>query len=288
VSGDQPGASTRWIVAGAAAMALCSAAVHPSSAAAPNPASRSSPDFMGLAGPAPAPRGYLDFCARRPDQCGLQVSGDPAQTQASTDDRRQRLYSQYYWAVAFQQTEQADFPAAPKSGGPSRASMFGGTATVAYAPPAGSANAAAPAGPPEPLAATPSLLATLVSINSRINGAIRYASDQRLYGVDDYWALPLDAGGPRAGDCKDYVLEKRRALVGVGVPASDLSIAIVRTSWGEAHAVLLVSTDQGELVLDSLSYRLLPWRKVNYTWLERQAPGQQLVWVKLPPRGAGS
>jgi predicted transglutaminase-like cysteine proteinase len=88
--------------------------------------------------------------------------------------------------------------------------------------------------------------------------------------------------GERAeGDCKDYVLEKRRALVADGVPAADLSIAIVMTPWGETHAVLLVRTDRGELVLDSLSQWIQPWRKVHYKWIKRQAPGQQLTWVSL-------
>jgi predicted transglutaminase-like cysteine proteinase len=34
-------------------------------------------------------------------------------------------------------------------------------------------------------------------------------------------------------------------------------------------------------VPDSLSSQVQPWRKVRYTWIERQAPGQQLDWVKI-------
>ena len=80
---------------------------------------------------------------------------------------------------------------------------------------------------------------------------------------------------------KDYVLEKRRALIAEGVPAANLSIAIVKTPRGETHAVLLVATDRGELVLDSLSDWIQPWWKVRYTWISRQAPGQQLSWVAI-------
>ena len=91
----------------------------------------------------------------------------------------------------------------------------------------------------------------------------------------------VTVGASAAGDCKDYVLEKRRALIAAGLPAGALSIAIVKTSWGETHAVLLVSTTGGELVLDSLTPRIQAWRKTGYTWVARQAPGQQLAWVKI-------
>ncbi len=77
------------------------------------------------------------------------------------------------------------------------------------------------------------------------------------------------------------MLEKRGALIADGVPAEALSIAIVQTRWGETHAVLLVNTDQGEIVLDSLSDWIKPWRKAPYRWVERQAPGHQLTWVSL-------
>jgi predicted transglutaminase-like cysteine proteinase len=145
----------------------------------------------------------------------------------------------------------------------------------------------APSSQPAPLAATPALMAELDQVNLGVNRAIRYVPDEQLYGRADYWALPLEPGGPRAGDCKDYVLEKRRALITDGVPSTALSIAIVQTGRDETHAVLIVSTDKGELVLDSLSSWVRPWRDSHYSWVERQAPGQQLVWVKLPANGVG-
>jgi predicted transglutaminase-like cysteine proteinase len=200
---------------------------------------------MRLGAPAPAPIGFLRFCARRPDQCGLNRAEAGA-------DLETQLVAQYYWAVTF------------RTGGAS--------------PDAGSVAA------PQPLAATSEVLARLEELNQRINRNIRYESDVKQFGVADYWTLPLQAGGRGAGDCKDYVLEKRRALTDAGVPLEDLSIAIVRTGLGETHAVLLVSTEQGEIVMDSLSTRISSWRDVRYTWIERQAPHQQLAWVKIPAR----
>lgn len=139
---------------------------------------------------------------------------------------------------------------------------------------------------PPTLTTTHALLKMLDTTNLRINRSIRYVHDYALYGKDDYWTLPLDPGGPAAGDCKDYVLEKRRSLIAAGIPAGVMSIAIVRTPYGETHAVLLVATDRGELVLDSLSEWVKPWRKVGYTWIERQIPGRPLSWVNIDAAAA--
>ena len=120
---------------------------------------------------------------------------------------------------------------------------------------------------------------TLVNgVNRRVNRQIRRMADDRQYGQADYWARPE---GPRArGDCEDYVLAKRRALIAAGVPAAALSIAIVETGWGETHAVLLLASDEGEFVLDNLSPWVSRWDRVNYTWRERQRPGRPFDWVR--------
>jgi predicted transglutaminase-like cysteine proteinase len=285
---------------------------------------------MALGSATAAPLGYLRFCARRPDQCGLDAPTAANGAPVDPDQRAKALFARYYWSMAFQGAAPADLRLTPTSGpaaqsaapqpgalgGYKWSAVFGNWSTIfapsapsaptasrpaptpatifasSAGPPAVAASAnppkqeeeterAAPVAIPDPLATTPALLARLDGVNLRINRAIRYVADEQQYGAADYWTLPLEAGGPAAGDCKDYVLEKRRALVAAGLPAGDLSIAIVRTWRGETHAVLLVSTDKGELVLDSLSSWIRPWRDVGYTWIERQAPGQQLVWVTI-------
>jgi predicted transglutaminase-like cysteine proteinase len=293
---------------------------------------QASAPFMPLGEAAPAPVGYLNFCASRPEQCGLRgeigVDGRPV----SVEERSRELNAKYFWRVAFGSGRPFMGPT-PTSGGSTAAARaapslrgrfnwstifgairpaapvqaavdfhggaavnFGGTvkadADEARGAPAPTVSRGAPpladAQPDrgqtvivQPLHTDHALLAELDRVNSRINRAIRYVSDRVLYGDEDYWHLPLDAGGRAEGDCKDYVLEKRRALIADGVPAANLSIAIVETSWGETHAVLLVTTDRGELVLDSLSPWIKPWQDVRYRWIERQAPGRQLTWVKL-------
>ncbi|MFN7389144.1 transglutaminase-like cysteine peptidase [Brevundimonas sp.] len=66
-----------------------------------------------------------------------------------------------------------------------------------------------------------------------------------------------------------------------GVPAEALSIAIVETRWGETHAVLLLASDRGEFVLDSLSPWVSRWDRVDYRWRERQARGGAFDWVNV-------
>lgn len=118
----------------------------------------------------------------------------------------------------------------------------------------------------------------LEGVNSRINRAIRRSSDLDTFGALDVWNAP---SGPRArGDCEDYVLAKRRALIEAGVDPDLMSIALVRTRRGEAHAVLLVQTDDGEQVLDNLSPWVIRWDQAPYEWLERQTPGSPLTWVR--------
>ena len=103
-----------------------------------------------------------------------------------------------------------------------------------------------------PLVLTQGLWNEVRIVNDRINRAILKRSDRELYGVDENWTLPLEAG-VNAGDCEDFVLEKRRALLEAGVPQSALYIAVVTTYRGVSHAVLLITTDRGDYVLDSLT-----------------------------------
>lgn len=129
---------------------------------------------------------------------------------------------------------------------------------------------------------TPNLLR---SVNNQVNGLMRATTDIQTYGIADYWNDPVLVRGVR-GDCEDFALEKRRMLVEHGVPAAALSIAIVKTRLGEEHAVLVVSTDAGDYVLDNLAYDVRPWRRTGYTWIARQGPGDDLTWVSLAPANA--
>jgi predicted transglutaminase-like cysteine proteinase len=104
------------------------------------------------------------------------------------------------------------------------------------------------------VAMTTSLMAVLGQVNGHVNRAIRPRRD-----TSDTWSL-----NPSSGDCEDYVLSKRSALVRKGVPAGALRIAYTHTRRGEPHAVLVVRTSQGDFVLDNLNNTVKTLRQSGY------------------------
>jgi predicted transglutaminase-like cysteine proteinase len=113
-------------------------------------------------------------------------------------------------------------------------------------------------------------------VNTYVNGKIAPISDQDLYGEPERWTYPTDAG-----DCEDYVLLKKRYLEGLGFAAEALLITVVLDEKGEGHAVLSLTTDSGDFVLDNRRNDVLRWNKTNYTFLKRQSPANPLQWVAL-------
>lgn len=119
----------------------------------------------------------------------------------------------------------------------------------------------------------------LIDVNHSVNTRIRPATDMELYGREEYWTYPVNAG-----DCEDYVLEKQRELRSKGLPLASLLITVVRKPDGEGHAVLTVRTDRGDFVLDNLRDEIFNWKDTEYTYLKRQSsqtPGQ---WVSIERR----
>jgi predicted transglutaminase-like cysteine proteinase len=103
-------------------------------------------------------------------------------------------------------------------------------------------------------------------INSRVNFWASEISDSENYGAAEYWALPTNGNG----DCEDFVLQKYKLLLDVGVESRNLSIAVVLDWRGDNHAVLVLRHRSGDLVLDSLSSRIKPWNLTGYTFLAMQ------------------
>jgi len=118
----------------------------------------------------------------------------------------------------------------------------------------------------------------LQRVNQTVNAQIRPATDESLYDGRDVWGARAGSDGRLYGDCEDYVLAKRTALIARGVPAAALSIAVARIRRGQTHAVLVVSTDKGDYVMDNLSYWVLPWADVPYDWVMRQNRGDASDW----------
>ncbi|MFB2552857.1 transglutaminase-like cysteine peptidase [Ensifer soli] len=123
------------------------------------------------------------------------------------------------------------------------------------------------------VALTPSRARALSRINGRINREIRPV---REAGGGDRWAADV-----AAGDCEDVALTKRRALVTAGWPARALRLATTRTASGEGHAVLVLRTTRGDLVLDNRSAAIRPWRQTDLDWLKIQSADDPRLWHAL-------
>lgn len=105
------------------------------------------------------------------------------------------------------------------------------------------------------LTVTNDVMATLKKVNSHVNRTIR----PRYDAGPDVWTANASSG-----DCEDYVLAKRRALIKAGIPASSLRIAYTKTRSGEGHAILIVKTNGRDLVLDNLSPTVKPLSQTGY------------------------
>ena len=96
---------------------------------------------------------------------------------------------------------------------------------------------------------------------NRFFNKIRYRSDLEHWGMEDFWATPLEMLGTNHGDCEDYTIAKYFTLLALGIPDEDLRITYVNAvKLGQAHMVL---TYYGEsktdpLVLDNLEYWIQP------------------------------
>lgn len=118
------------------------------------------------------------------------------------------------------------------------------------------------------------IIVAIAALNTRVNGAIVARSDQELYGVEEHWAFPVSG----YGDCEDYVLEKRRDLMALGIDAANLLITVVKKLDGTGHAVLTLRSDQGDFILDNLDWRIRPWRETSYRYIKRQSSTDPTQW----------
>ena len=117
----------------------------------------------------------------------------------------------------------------------------------------------------------------LIAINDNVNQNIVPETDQQLYGRAEFWTYPQRG----AGDCEDIALEKQRELIAAGWDPSALLMTVVRQADGEGHAVLMVRTDRGDLVLDNQNGNILLWKDTPYEFIKRQSQTNSGQWVGL-------
>jgi len=117
----------------------------------------------------------------------------------------------------------------------------------------------------------------LLAVNSGVNRAIRPQNDPA--GRDE-WNVDVSEG-----DCEDYALTKRKHLLSLGWSSRALRIAVAMTSSGEGHAVLVVKTSLGDLVLDNRTSQVRDWTKTGLRWVKIQSADPR-VWMAMSPRPA--
>lgn len=105
------------------------------------------------------------------------------------------------------------------------------------------------------------LLAQAQAVQAAIN-AMPYRSDAARYGLSEFWA-ELDAHG---GDCEDFALAKRAALLAQGADPASLHLALCWTETSEFHAVLVVDTEQGSYALDNRHAEPMRKQDLGYRW----------------------
>ena len=85
----------------------------------------------------------------------------------------------------------------------------------------------------------------------------------------------------KSGDCEDFALTKRKMLIDLGIPQSALRIATAYTNEGLGHAVLVVKTKKGNLVLDNLTDDIKIWNKTALHWIKIQSETDPRIWYFL-------
>jgi predicted transglutaminase-like cysteine proteinase len=117
----------------------------------------------------------------------------------------------------------------------------------------------------------------LARVNKWVNETIKPLSDLEHWGVVERWSYPDDG----YGDCEDYVLLKRRMLIQSGWPREALLVTVVHDKNDKGHAVLTVTSDKGDYVLDNQNTDILPWSETGYRFFKRQSQSNPNVWVSL-------
>lgn len=91
--------------------------------------------------------------------------------------------------------------------------------------------------------------------------AFPYESDEKIWGISDYWATRLEFIGKGKGDCEDYVIAKYFTLKELGVPTSKLFMTYAKSlRLKSSHVVLSYYETEHSipLIMDNYNYKILP------------------------------
>jgi predicted transglutaminase-like cysteine proteinase len=129
---------------------------------------------------------------------------------------------------------------------------------------------------PARISLNPTIWATIVSVNRRVNKSVEPMTDMEHLRVADRWDLAEDG----IGDCEDFQLLKRHLLAEAGLPRRAMRMTVVIDEKGEGHAVLTLITDRGDLILDNKTNVIEAWHKTGYVFIKRESQ-DATAWVSL-------
>lgn len=92
----------------------------------------------------------------------------------------------------------------------------------------------------------------MIAVHRWVN-RYRYITDDRLWGVSDYWETPGEFLN-LSGDCEDYSIAKFYTLKALGWRDADLRLVVLRDTVRDIpHAVLAVTYNGENYILDNLA-----------------------------------
>lgn len=93
---------------------------------------------------------------------------------------------------------------------------------------------------------------------------VQWKWDSEHWGVDDFWATPIETLATNAGDCEDFSIGKYFSLTSIGMDVRKLRITYVKAlEYDLAHMVLAYypSPNAEPLILDNINKTILPASK---------------------------
>lgn len=112
-----------------------------------------------------------------------------------------------------------------------------------------------------------------------------WTSDQKVFGVGEFWDLPVLDGHTYRGDCDDFAMEMDRRLKEAGVALQDRRFGVCSMS-GDAldHCVLILLTEKGIYVSECNTSTIVPISALPYTkWYWSSSTGNiKADWELIP------
>ena len=100
----------------------------------------------------------------------------------------------------------------------------------------------------------------LAKINSFFN-QLQFIDDSKLWGVENYWATPIEFIGVNGGDCEDFAIAKYFSLLELGIADEKMRITMVKSlTLNQYHMVVAYYPTPGAipLILDNIDGQIKP------------------------------